>query len=258
MSEPRILVIETSGRTGSVLVASGPTILATRELSPTQRHAVELMPAVEALTAEQGWKPTDIDELYLSIGPGSFTGLRIAVAVARALHATTGCKLLGIPSLDVIAQNAPADFPIVIPLLDAKRTQVFAARYERTPEGLLQQTAPPALVDPNHFLTDALQRAEMLNASPNPTSPTSSFSLHPSSFKIALLGEGLTHFTPPPHPAVTSLPPTLWHATAANLHRLAYPLARQNHFSDPATLLPLYIRLPEAEEVYRKKHGLPT
>ncbi len=254
MSEsPRILALETSGRTGSVAVAQGPALLATRELSSTMRHAVELMPAIRDLTREQGWRPEQIEHLYLSLGPGSFTGLRIAVAIARALHQAIGCKLIGVPSLDVIAQNAPQEFGIVIPILDAKRNQVFAARYERDAAGTLLQTAPAALVDPMAFLDQALARAEELKASPN-----SDFRLQTSDFKIALLGEGLTHFHPAPSPIIEQLPPALWPGTAATVHRLGYALAQQDHFSDPVTLLPLYIRLPEAEEVYRKKHGLPV
>ena len=250
-SEPRILALETSGRTGSVAVAQGPALLATRELSSTMRHAVELMPAIRDLTRGQGWQPDQIDHLYLSLGPGSFTGLRIAVAIARAFHQATGCKLIGVPSLDIIAQNALSEFTIVIPILDAKRNQVFAARYERDANGTLTQTASAALVNPTEFLNQALERTAELDA----ISPSK---IENRKSKIALLGEGLTHFQPAPSPLIEQLPPALWPATAATVHRLGYQLARQNQFSDPATLLPLYIRLPEAEEVYRKKHNLPV
>ena len=249
-SEPRILALETSGRTGSVAVAQGPALLATRELPSTMRHAVELMPAIRDLTRGQGWQPHQIDHLYLSLGPGSFTGLRIAVAIARALHQATGCKLIGVPSLDVIAQNAPTEFHIVIPILDAKRNQVFAARYERDAAGTLMQTAAAALVDPAPFLEQAITRAHELDASQQSK-------IENRKSKIALLGEGLTHFHPALSPMIEQLSPALWPGTAATVHRLGYQLAQEDQFSDPATLLPLYIRLPEAEEVYRKKHGLP-
>ncbi len=247
---PRIVAIETSGRQGSVAVALGPTLLAQRELPAAMRHAAELMPAIRDLTREQGWVPDQIDQVYLSLGPGSFTGLRIAVAIARALHQAIGCKLIGVPSLEVIAQNAPPEFAIVLPILDAKRTQIFSARFERSsPQGTLLQTAPPALVDPQIFLQEALARAQSHHAAP---------------VKIAILGEGLDYHrealfnTPmPPDIRLVELDRTLWPGQATAVHALGYPSALANRFSDPATLLPLYIRLPEAEEVYRKKHGLP-
>jgi len=247
-ADPRILALETSGRTGSVAVALGPTLLATRQLPSTMRHAVELMPAIRDVTRGQGWQPDQIGHLYLSLGPGSFTGLRIAVAIARAMHQATGCKLIGVPSLDVIAQNAPPEFTLVIPLLDAKRSQVFAARYERDATGTLIPTTPAALVDPTAFVAQAVARASELDAQ---------LKIENQKLKIALLGEGLTHFHPAPSGLITELPPALWPGTAATVHRLGYALAQQNQCSNPATLRPLYIRLPEAEEVYRKKHNLP-
>ena len=82
---PKILALETSSRTGSVALARGPALLAEITLPPSSRHANALMPAIAELTARQGWKPADLDHLYLSIGPGSFTGLRIAGGLARAL-----------------------------------------------------------------------------------------------------------------------------------------------------------------------------
>jgi tRNA threonylcarbamoyladenosine biosynthesis protein TsaB len=262
---PRILAIETSGRTGSVALALGPTLLTSRQLPPTSRHAAELMPAIQELTREQSWQPGQIDQLYLSLGPGSFTGLRIAVALARAMHQATGCKLIGIPSLDIIAQNAPPEFHLVLPILDAKRSQVFAARYQRDASGELNQSPPAAsaaLVDPAAFVRQAIELAGTLLAQ-NSNLKTARGGGN-SKLKIALLGEGLDYhrdalFTSPLPPTVelTELPKPLWPATAANLHQLGYHRARQNQFSNPQTLLPLYIRLPEAEEVYRKKHNLP-
>src|SRR5438874_13743504 len=113
-SDPRIIAIETSGRTGSVAIAHGPGLLAVRELPATMRHAAELMPAIRELVRAQGWQPAEIDHVYVSLGPGSFTGLRIAVAMARALAQAVGCRLVGVPSLDVIAENAPPEFPVVV------------------------------------------------------------------------------------------------------------------------------------------------
>lgn len=241
-SSPRIVAIETSGRHGSVAVARGADLLAVRELSATQRHAIELMPAVRELTRAQRWSSGEIDHVYLSLGPGSFTGLRIAVAIARALHQATGCKLVGVPSLEVMAQNAPAEFDWVVPILDAKRGQVFAARYRREKGGRLVQEAEPALVDPAAFVAEAVRIARQ-------SAPEG---------RIALLGEGIDYHRPALftklEPAVVELPKALWPGTAGHVHRLGWELVQQNQFSDPGTLLPIYIRLPEAEEVYRKKH----
>jgi tRNA threonylcarbamoyladenosine biosynthesis protein TsaB len=236
---PNILAIETSSRSGSIALATGPALRVEEPLPPDQRHAAELMPAIDRLTREAGWKPADIHHLYLSIGPGSFTGLRIAVALARSLAHALGTKIVAVPSLDVIAENAPADFPVVVPLLDAKRGQVFTALYTRTPTGTLSRATDQHLTTPAAILEQALAAA-------------------PRGASIAVLGEGLDHHQlPAGNPRLVQLPKTLWPPRAATVHSLGYVLAQLHAFTDPATLLPTYIRLPEAEEVYRKKHNLP-
>ena len=127
-SAPRIVAIETSSRVGTVAVAHGPRILGQRQFSKAMRHAVELMPAIRDLTRDQGWKPTDIDHLYVSAGPGSFTGVRIAITIARALEQALGCRLVSVPTVDVLAANAPPDVLNLVVMLDAKRDQIYAAR----------------------------------------------------------------------------------------------------------------------------------
>ncbi|MGN6368373.1 MAG: tRNA (adenosine(37)-N6)-threonylcarbamoyltransferase complex dimerization subunit type 1 TsaB [Phycisphaerae bacterium] len=239
---PRILALETSSRHGSVAIALGDNLLETRQLPPGNRHAAQLMPALRDLTLKHGWRPDQIDELYLSLGPGSFTGLRIAVAIARAMHQAIGCKIVGVPTLDIIAQNTPTDFPFAIPLLDAKRSQVFAARYQRHgPE--LTAITNPALVHPAPFITET---ATLARGAP-----------------IALLGEGIDYHRPAldpllaAHPNLHLLDPALWPPRAETVYHLGRRLAQEGRYADPRTLLPIYIRLPEAEEVWRKKHGLP-
>jgi tRNA threonylcarbamoyladenosine biosynthesis protein TsaB len=241
-SQPRIVAMETSGRQGSVAVALGEQLLAERELSPALRHAVELMPAVQQMTAAQGWGPDSIAQIYLSLGPGSFTGLRIAVAIARAMAQAIGCKVVGVPSLDVIAENAgrgPAEFGVVVPVLDAKRGEVFAARYERAGDGRLARTAGPALVDPRKFVMEAVEKAR--------------------GGKVAVLGEGVEyHRAAVAMEGVVELDRVLWAGRASVVHRLGWERASRGEYSDPATLLPIYIRLPEAEEVWRKKQQAAT
>ncbi|MCL2640975.1 MAG: tRNA (adenosine(37)-N6)-threonylcarbamoyltransferase complex dimerization subunit type 1 TsaB [Phycisphaerales bacterium] len=247
MFEKKIVAIETSGRQGSVVVALGERIIGERVLSPTLRHAVELMPAIEAMVAEAGWEAKEIEQVYLSLGPGSFTGLRIAVAVARGFAQAIGCRVVGVPSLDVIAANAAAttlsrsavggSFKVVVPILDAKRGEVFAARYESDEAGRLVQTKAAGLVRPEEFVREAVEVA--------------------GGGRVAVLGEGVDYH----REAIlagggTELPRELWAGRASVVHRLGWEKALRGEFSDQGALLPIYIRLPEAEEVWRRKHGV--
>jgi len=104
--DPLILALETSGRIGSVAVALGDKILAESTFSAPLRHSAEIFPAISALLQRFGRKPSQVRHVYISVGPGSFTGLRIAVTIAKTMHLTNHAKLVAVDSLDVIAANA--------------------------------------------------------------------------------------------------------------------------------------------------------
>ena len=234
---PRIVAIETSSRIGSVAVACGQSLLGQRQFSKAMRHAVELMPAIRDLTRQQGWKPGDIQHVYVSAGPGSFTGIRIAVTIARALQQALGCKLISVPTVDVMAANAPAHVMHLAVLLDAKRGQVYAARYQRhTDSGLLHRTQGPLLTYPGEFLSQA----------PHP---------------LYILGEGIDYH----RNAIAGsggetmeVDRSLWQPQATMVHKLGWALAQSGTFTDRDQLLPIYLRKAEAEEVWEKKHQSGT
>ncbi|HEY3243629.1 MAG TPA: tRNA (adenosine(37)-N6)-threonylcarbamoyltransferase complex dimerization subunit type 1 TsaB, partial [Phycisphaerae bacterium] len=79
------LAIETSGRIGSLALAHGDRLIDVRTFSTALRHAVELMPTLDALCRQHRVAPEQVGEVYVSGGPGSFTGLRIGITVARTL-----------------------------------------------------------------------------------------------------------------------------------------------------------------------------
>ncbi|HTV48626.1 MAG TPA: tRNA (adenosine(37)-N6)-threonylcarbamoyltransferase complex dimerization subunit type 1 TsaB [Phycisphaerae bacterium] len=231
---PRSVALETSSRIGAVAVGAGAVLLAQRQFSSTMRHAVELMPTLADLVKEQGWKPADIQQVYVSVGPGSFTGVRIAVTAARALNQALGCKLVAVPTVDILAANAPVEAENLGVILDAKRGQVYAARYRRNSAGELQRTAGPMLGDPREFVAD----------SPRP--------LH-------LIGEGIDYHRPALFTGVADVievDKSLWTPQAAQVHRLGWQLAQAGKFTLREELLPIYLRKPEAQEVWEKKHGM--
>src|SRR3954468_9410329 len=98
----RCLLIETSARVGRVGVSRGGNLLAERGLDPTRRHAQRLAPAVDPLLRENGWHPRDVDAVIVSVGPGSYTGLRVGAMSAKAFAFATGCALIGVPTFEAI------------------------------------------------------------------------------------------------------------------------------------------------------------
>src|SRR5208337_2248427 len=103
----RILALETSELTGSVAVAADGKVLAELQLDPQQRSAQWLAPAIRSLLERVGWQPREIGLIAVTIGPGSFTGLRVGVATAKILAYATGAQVLGIGTLEAIATAAP-------------------------------------------------------------------------------------------------------------------------------------------------------
>lgn len=232
-----LLAIETSSRIGSLALCNGPAILAERSFAHGLQNAAKVLPLIDELCRERGVGPGDLDEIAVSIGPGSFTGLRIGVTLAKTLAFATGAKLIAVPTLPVIASNAPAEdardarSPWVMPILDAKRDQVFAAIYRRAGHAL-DEVEPPQLV---HL-------PEVLARSPRP---------------LLVLGEGISHHRrhlDAVQGDVAVAPEDLWWPRAATVAHLAQHLRQQGAYADPFKLTPLYIRKPEAQE--RMEAGL--
>src|SRR5262245_8574874 len=98
MTAPRLLILETSGRRGLVAVALGGAVREARRLDDARRNAVarDLAPTVAELLRGQGWKAVDLDAVLVSVGPGSYTGLRVGIMSAKALAYATRCGLVGI------------------------------------------------------------------------------------------------------------------------------------------------------------------
>ena len=95
----RGLAIETSGREGSVAVLRDGDVLAEEHFPHGLKHAAELVPMIDRLCAAQGWAPGDVAEVYVSVGPGSFTGLRVGITVAKSLAFATGAALVAVFAL---------------------------------------------------------------------------------------------------------------------------------------------------------------
>ena len=106
---PRLLIIDTSQKTGTVALAEDESVLGERRLDQARRHARDLGPFAHALLSEAGWKARELDAVVVSLGPGSYTGLRVGVMSAKMLAYATGCALLGIPTFQALAAQAPIE-----------------------------------------------------------------------------------------------------------------------------------------------------
>ncbi len=213
--------------------------MAERAFPAGMKHASLLLPTVDAMLAEAGRAVGDVRAVYISAGPGSFTGLRVAVTFAKTLAFARGVKLVAVPSLRVAVENAPAAAGRVLGVLDARRGQVFAATYERQGKGFAE-------VRGVHLTSLANALAEATDAGTPDAGP------------LWLLGEGLAYHLPGEVPAgVCVAPENLWRPRAAALARVAAGEAAAGRFADPFELKPIYVRLAEAHEKrLMREHGL--
>src|SRR5438045_5972013 len=106
---PRALAVETSGRIGSVALAENGVVLAGETFPHGLQHAAHLLPMIDQMCAARSWRPRDLEHLYVSAGPGSFTGLRIGITLCKTIAFATGAKIVAVPIVRVPAEDAPGE-----------------------------------------------------------------------------------------------------------------------------------------------------
>jgi tRNA threonylcarbamoyladenosine biosynthesis protein TsaB len=153
-----ILAIETSSAAGSVGALSDSNVLALLRLNTAQRGARSLAPALAELLRQVGWKPRDVQLIAVSVGPGSFTALRVGVTTAKTFAYAVSAEVIAVDTLEVIANQVAASAgETVAAAIDAQRSDVYAARYRWLAPFELECVAPPAIVAADVWLSQ-LQR----------------------------------------------------------------------------------------------------
>lgn len=125
----KVLAFDTSSKALSVAILDGKNLLADVTVNIKKNHSITLMPAIDFLMTSVDLQPSDLDRIVVAQGPGSYTGLRVAVATAKTLAYTLNIELVGVSSLYALA--AAADFDgLVVPIMDARRNNVYAGFYK--------------------------------------------------------------------------------------------------------------------------------
>ncbi|MDR3157326.1 MAG: tRNA (adenosine(37)-N6)-threonylcarbamoyltransferase complex dimerization subunit type 1 TsaB [Lactobacillales bacterium] len=139
----KILAMDTSNKTLSVALVQGNELAASYQLNIKKNHSITLMPAVDRLMKEVGWCPAQLDKIIVSDGPGSYTGVRMAVTTSKTLSFTLKKPLIAVSSLALLAQNAYGFDGMIVPLFDARRGNVYAGVYQFS-EGIVQEVLEDA------------------------------------------------------------------------------------------------------------------
>ena len=151
----RILLIESSTALCSVALAEGGVITSYKESSAPKAHASLTAVFIRDILSERGISLNDCDAVCVSMGPGSYTGLRVGVSTAKGLCFGSGKPLMAVGTLDTLVAQAreipglDGDLKYVIPMIDARRMEVYTAVF--TPEGKQLTPTAPAIIDENSF-----------------------------------------------------------------------------------------------------------
>lgn len=153
-----VLAIDSSNLVMGVAVTSGGKVLGELMTNSRKNHSERLMPAIAGLLDNVGLGPGDLDRIAVAEGPGSYTGLRIGVTIAKMLAWTLKKELVGVSSLEVVAQNARYFSGYIAPFFDARRGQVFAGLYQYK-NGKVISSMPDRLV----LIKDWIEGLKALN-----------------------------------------------------------------------------------------------
>ncbi len=226
-----VLGIETSTEARSVAVVEDGRLKGELFLGGEGRHSARLMEEMDLLLRSLGLPPSRIEGVAVTIGPGSFTGLRVGLSIAKGLAFAAGIPILGIGTLDALRASAPFWTGMICPIIDARNQRVYGALY-RVISGQTEQLEREGLRDlrswirnfwgPVLFIGDAsVKYREVIEDS---------------------LGD-VARFAPV----------ELCHPRASVVARLGWERLKRRESDDLERLVPLYLQESQAEREVRKR-----
>lgn len=220
-----ILGLDTATQIASVGITHCEEFVAEASTRATSNHTATLLPLIADVLSQAKVSLRDIEGIGVSIGPGSFTGLRIALGTVKGLAYATGQRVAGVPTLEALASTVSDWEGLVCPILDARKREVYTALFRRSRNGEIT-TVLPAQVS---ALTAALAQI----AAP-----------------CLFLGDGVetygTAILEYCGAQAQLLPFSTYHPRGTVVAKLAWERLSRGDSNDITTLVPSYVRPPEA------------
>ncbi|WP_216831755.1 tRNA (adenosine(37)-N6)-threonylcarbamoyltransferase complex dimerization subunit type 1 TsaB [Alkalihalobacterium elongatum] len=126
----KAIAIDTTNLVMGIAIIDNEKVVGEMITNLKKNHSVRLMPAISQLMNEVGMKPSDLERVIVAHGPGSYTGVRIGVTTAKTLAWTLNIPIVGVSSLEVLAQNGRFFNGYICPFFDARRGQVYTGLYK--------------------------------------------------------------------------------------------------------------------------------
>lgn len=227
----KILAIETATVAGSVAIVDDQAgLIGEVRVDVSIVHAERLMPSIEWLLKSSNISIGEIDAFAVSIGPGSFTGLRIGLSTVKGFSYATKKPLVPVRTLDAFARTLPYCSYMICPMLDARKNEVYAALY-KWENSTCVKIMPETALSPGDLMGQINE-------------------------PVILMGEGTKKY----RELIASLlkekafyaPPSKMSPSAATVAEVAVEQIQQGITTDPVSLTPFYIRKSEAEIRWKK------
>ena len=228
-----ILMVDTSGPACGVAIMADGRLVYEAELTHKQTHSQRVMPMVDTALQMSDMTLADMDVLGAVVGPGSFTGVRIGVSTVKALAHAANKPCIAVDALEALAANVTAFDGVVCPILDARARQVYGAMF-RNGERVLDDVVEKLALFLDRVETAGENALFLGDGAPG--------------FEAAIrerLGEK-AHFVKPQHNGLRA-------GSACTV--AAERLAKGEAAPDYITLLPLYLRAPQAERERAAREG---
>jgi tRNA threonylcarbamoyladenosine biosynthesis protein TsaB len=222
----KILSVDTATSVGSIALVDGTVLKAEYILNSQATHNRRLLLGIDRILVDSGWAMDHLDAIAVSMGPGSFTGLRIGLSIVKGLAWTTGKPMVGVPTLDALADNIHHVPYLICPVLDARKGEIYTALYRRSHDLALERLTSYMAIKPEKFVELVKEKA-------------------------VLVGDGLLrygdYFTGVFGDNMLQTPPHLNVVHASSVAWLAQERLRLGMVEDVTSCAPLYIRPSEAE-----------
>lgn len=226
----KLLAIDTSTKVASAALYEDEVLVCECNLMNGLTHSQRLMPLVEDCFALAGWRPEEVDLFAVVSGPGSFTGVRIGVSAVKGMADVLHKPVVAVNTLETLAAGLPYARGLLVPLLDARRGQVYAAAYTWGQE--LQEVIAPCALP----LEELLNHVEIARAR-----------------EMIFLGDGAVANIQrlSAVPGAVLAPAHSCYQRAAAAGYLAWQ--RREKARDAADIMPLYLRKAQAEQTREEK-----
>lgn len=229
-----ILGIETATEMVGVAIGGHEGVIGSFEVARGRRHAEITTPAIEFVCRQADIELDEISCIAVDVGPGLFTGMRVGLATAKALAQALRVPMIGISSLDLLAFPCRHTDRVIVPVIDARKGEVFWAMYRQVPGGV-QQVTPPIVGPPDDLIADLQARGQ----------------------EALCVGDGAKRYAeaiveahrcevgPPVHPSVGALV------------ELAHSRALREEWVRPSEIEPVYLRAPDAQINWTTREARP-